>query len=146
MNLVYYGFNRTDFDPQKDSEGNVTTFCNKFVQYVLNGFNYIAMTGMTANEMNQFMADPKNGWITLDEVNAQARANEGVIVIPGWFNPNGHGHVNVVIPGLLENSETFHKKVPKCVNIGVVNFIGKKISWAFKPEEAPTYYAFASQI
>lgn len=150
MNLSYYAFNRGidgDFKPQFDDDGTVkTTFCNLAMQYILNGFGYGSMNGMNANQMVEFMSDYKNGWITNDDQNAQLRANEGVLVIAGRINFSSHGHVCLIIPGILEKSGSYGKAVPKCINVGRDVFIGKKVSYAFSAAEAPTYFALGGMI
>lgn len=148
LNLSYYAFNRGlpggDFAPTVIN-GVMATHCNEALQYVLNGFGYGNMNGMVANQMIAFMGDPKNGWIKVGDAVAQQHANSGVIVIAGkTIEP--HGHICLIIPGLLENSNSFKKDVPKCVNIGKDVFYGKRVSYAFRSEDMPDYYAMASQI
>jgi len=149
MNLSYYGYNRGlggDFTPEFNKDGTVrTTFCNKFIQYVLNGFGYGNMNSMLANQMIAFMEAPQNGWIKVSDTVAQQHANNGVIVIAG-HSKEPHGHICLIIPGIMENSNSFKKDVPKCVNIGKDVFYGKRVSFAFRAEEMPNYYALAMQI
>lgn len=154
-NLCYYGFNKALLDsglggwaPKKNPDGSVSeTFCNLFVNYVCTGFGYVALAGKTANEIVQFLSNPSNGWIEQDEATAQDRANNGILVIAGWSNPLGHGHVCMIVPGLLENSDTAQKQLPKAVNVGKDVFFGKKLSFAFQyPSEAPTLWALSSMI
>jgi hypothetical protein len=149
MNLSYYGFNRGldgDFKPIKNAEGSWTTHCNQFINFVLNGMGYDLMTGMNANQMILFMSTPKNGWISVSDDIAQQHANCGVIVIAGNAHLGGHGHVNLIIPGILEKSGEYGKAVPKCVNVGKDVFFGKKVSFAFRSSEEPTYYCLAGMI
>jgi hypothetical protein len=151
LNTIYYAYSRAlppdgDFQPKADVNGGIITFCNRFVQTVLNGLNYGEMNDMTANEMVAFMSDTKNGWLTVDDPNAQAHANAGVIVIPGWSNPDGHGHVNLLIPGILEKSNSYGRAVPKCVNVGADVFFGKRISFAFGSDKQPQYFTLAAMV
>lgn len=146
MNLSYFGFNRSDFQPIKNSDGSVKTFCNIFIQYVCSGLGYTDFTGKVANEIVKFMDNPTNGWITVGDEVAQSHANQGVLVLAGSYNPTGHGHVCLVVPGLLEKSSSFGKSVPKCVNVGESVFFGKKISFAFTPQMNFSYYALAGMI
>lgn len=150
LNLAYYGFNRGlkggDFEPIIDAQGNVVkTFCNYFIQYVCNGFGYTEFQYKMANEIIDFISEPKNGWIKVDDGVAQAHANNGVLVIAG-HKMTPHGHVCLIIPGVLEKSYSYQKSVPKCVNIGKDVFIGKKVSFAFKADEMPDYYALTGMI
>lgn len=151
LNLSYYGFNRGlnggDLSPVFDGDGNVkTTFCNLFIQYILNGFGYGAMNNMMANQMFDFMFDMKNGWISVSDDVAQNHANQGVIVIAAHKNDGAHGHVCLILPGILEKSHSYGKAVPKAVSIGKDVFYGKKVSFAFRAEEMPTYFALSSMI
>lgn len=148
MNAFYYAFNRgldADFKPVIHADGSITTFCNQAIQYVCNSFGYSEFHGMSANEMISYMENYAHGWITQDEPNAQQRANQGVIVIAG-HKKDPHGHVCLVVPGILEKSASFGRAVPKVLNIGKDVFIGKRISLAFRADEMPTYFALASQI
>ena len=156
LNLVYSGFNRGlpgkggefgDFQPIFNSDGTVkTTFCNQFINYVLQGLGYFDMNGMLANEMVAFMEDVKNGWISVNDEIAQFHANNGVIVIAGHSVLDAHGHVCFILPGILEKSHTWGKAVPKCASIGKDVFLGKKVSFAFRAEEMPQYFCLAKQI
>lgn len=157
MNLAYVGYNRGlpndngtrgDFQPIFDEAGNLaSTFCNLFIQYICNGFAYGNFNGMTANDMVKYMQDPVNGWISpADDGTAQSHANSGVIVLAGWSNPDGHGHVNLILPGILEKSGSWARPVPKCANIGRDVFFGKRLSFAFAAQEQPKYYALSGMI
>lgn len=146
MNLAYYSYNRGidgDFKPTPDG----TTFCNLSIQYVCTGFGYDKFNGLNANDIISYMNAPENGWIQISDDVAQSHANTGVIVIAGRKKEGGHGHVSLIIPGLIEKAGSACKSVPKCVNIGKEVFIGKKLSFAFKyPYEEPTLYALAAMI
>lgn len=149
MNLAYYGYNRglsDDFRPVQNPDGSWTTHCNEFINYILNGMGYLKMDGMMANQMVLFMSSPMNGWVSVADDVAQQHANDGVIVIAGVSNLGGHGHVNLILPGVLEQSGEYKKRVPKCVNVGKDVFFGKKISFAFRASQPPTYYALAEMI
>ena len=155
MNSAYVGFNRAlpmpsgergDFQPEFNSDGSVkATYCNQFIQYICNNMGYTEFTGMNANEMDSFMSDPKNGWIVIDETVAQTHANNGVIVLASKAM-EGHGHVCLILPGILEKSGSWGKPVPKCVNVGKDVFFGKKLSFAFQAENIPTLYVLAGMV
>ena len=150
MNAAYYGFNRAlpggDFAPKVEN-GALVTHCNQFIQYVAKCLGYTNFDGMTANEMVSYMRDPANGWIQpADHAVAQDHANKGVLVIAGRANPLGHGHVCLVVPGILEKSGNWCAAVPKCVNVGKDVFFGKLISFAFNAEEKCDYFALAKMI
>lgn len=146
LNAAYIGFNRGqkggDFFPEDG-----VTHCNQFINYVLNCFRYDLFNGKLANEMIDAMNDPSSGWITVSEAVGQSHSNGGIIVLAGWKNLSGHGHVSLILPGILEKSGSAGKAVPKTVSIGREVMFGKRLSQAFKyPDEAPTLYALASMI
>lgn len=145
MDLTYAGYNRGleggDLAPR-----NGETFCNIFVQSVCSGLGYMSFHGMTANEMVGHMHMNPGEWLSVSESVAQNHANDGVLVVAGWSNPNGHGHVNLIVPGMLEPSQSFGKALPKCANVGKDVFFGKKISFAFTPANAPTFYTLVAMI
>lgn len=154
LNLAYVGYNRGlpapngirgDLEPVFNPDGSLqTSYCNQFVQYICNGLGYTEFSGMNANEMFALMSDPKNGWISVDGSVAQDHANNGVLVLASESNPDGHGHVCLVLPGILEKSFAYAKAVPKCANVGKDVFFGRKISFAFS--QPPTYFALAGMV
>lgn len=148
MNLAYVGYNRGlegDFRPTIEN-GVLVTHCNQFINYVLNGMGYGDMTNMSANQMVDFMSKYENGWISPPSEDViQTHANNGVIVIAGTKGRE-HGHVCLILPGILEKSGTWEKSVPKCVNIGRDVFFGKKLSFAFPANDQPTYFCMAGMI
>lgn len=155
MNAIYYAYDRAlpkpdgsngAYQPVKNPDGSVTTFCNLFVNAVALSMGYNKFDGLNANKMVALMADPANGWVVQDETNAQYNANRGVIVVPAWSNPAGHGHVCLVVPGVLEKSNSFGRPVPKVVNVGKDVFFGRRASFAFSATSMPTYYALGSMI
>lgn len=149
LNLAYYGFNRGldggDFAP-KLMDGFSITYCNQFIMYLCDGLGYEEFGGKNANEIFDFMSDPKNGWLSVDEQVAQSHANNGAIVLAGWKNPTGHGHVCLVLPGILEKSGSYGRAVPKVCNIGKDVFFGKKLSFAFAPSQSPTLFVLSQMI
>lgn len=157
LTLAYTGYNRAlpydggargDFQPVFNAGGVLQkSFCNLFVQFVLSGFAINSLAGMTANEMVKFMSNPANGWISpAGHDVAQAHANTGVPVIAGATSLTGHGHVCLVLPGILGRSNSYGADVPHVVNVGRQVFFGKRVSYAFTPGERPTYYAPAGMI
>lgn len=156
MQLAYNGYNRAlplphggrgEFQPVFNYDGSVqVTFCNEFINFICSGLNYLHFEGLLANEMFDLVNNPKQGWISVDETVAQAHANEGILVLAAHKNPTGHGHLAIIVPGLLEKSLNFGKLVPVCANVGRDVFFGKKISFAFKVEDNPHYFALAEMI
>lgn len=151
MNLTYAAFNLGlkdgMFEPQLDSFGNIlVTYCNQAMQLICNGMGYDRFHGLNANEMTKFMSDPANGWISVDDAVAQSHANNGVIVIAARQFPGAHGHVCIIVPGILEKSLSWGRAVPKCMNVGKDVFFGKRLSLAFRASEQPTLFALSSMI
>lgn len=147
MDGVYYAFNQAltgPWQPQKTPSG-ITTFCNFSVNSICKSVGYLKFEvnsqPLMANEMIRSMKDPNGDWMQLGsgEV-AQAKANEGSLVIAGYAVPGGHGHVAVIVPGLLEFSGTWQKLVPRCMNVGQTVFFGKKVSWAFRADQEPDFW------
>lgn len=144
MDLVHAGYNRGiegDFRPLP----NGTTFCNKFIHSICGGLGYDKFKGLLANEIVDIMSDTKNGWISVSESVAQDHANTGVIVIAGR-RMTKHGHINIIIPGIMEKSPSWERLVPKCANVGGSVFIGKRISFAFRKEDPPEYFCLGEMI
>lgn len=155
LNSAYYAYNRAlpknnkpgDFQPIFNKDGSLqTTFCNSAMNYICICFGYQNFRGMIANEMFDYMNAPKNGWIPVSDVVAQSHANEGVIVLASMKKESGHGHVCLILPGILENSASFSRSVPKCLNIGKDVFMGKKLSFAFPVDDQPTLFALSAMI
>ncbi len=147
LNTAYAGYNRGlpggDLTPKPDG----TTFCNIFIQSICTTMGYDNFSGMNANQMFQKMSGTSSGWISVEDEVAQFHANAGVLVIAAWSNAAGHGHVNLIIPGLIENSNSAGKSVPKCANVGRDVFWGKRLSYAFSyPNEKPTLFALAEMV
>lgn len=150
MNAIYYGYNAAlkdgEFAPETVN-GNLVTKCNQFVSYVAKSLGYFGFDGLNANQMIELMKKTDSGWIQpADHTTAQNHANQGVLVVAGKSNPSGHGHVCLVIPGILEKSGSWSVSVPKCVNVGKDVFIGKKISAAFTAQDKCEYFALAKMI
>ena len=96
-----------------------------------------------ANDMITFMAEKPGppGFILLDPDQAQEKANEHKLVIAGWFNPKGHpGHVAIIVEGKLIWSKSHRDDVPLCANVGVDNFCGRPVSYAFNKKMKPSYW------
>lgn len=122
------------------------TDCNRYTQDVLRGAaNHHKMDGLTANAMVDYMETTTDEFMDVPGDVAQAHANTGGIVIAGWKNPAGHGHVSVVRPGLAEASGSWgvmDNRVPKLANVGEPAFCrwDRKASFAFGKERIPKYY------
>ena len=128
-----------NFSPQ---EG--TTFCNVAVNYIAQRVGYEALQGKIANEIVDFLAASRD-WLKIEPDVAQYHANNGGLVIAGWKNLAGHGHVAVVRPGEFATSAKLKSdKVPKVLNIGTTIALDKGANYAFG--EMPNYFVLKSSI
>jgi hypothetical protein len=110
------------------------TFCNQAVQFVAEKMGFTGFQSMMANEMVALMKNSPE-WTVIPLEEAQARANQGHLTIAG-MQEQPHGHVAVIRPGLETYSDKWAMSVPKVINVGSTNFIGKGLGWSFrdKPE------------
>lgn len=80
------------------------TWCNLFVFNVARRMGCPLPFGLRANQQVEWLGGPEGraaGWEQVPEHVAQRMADEGQLVVPGWFNRNGgSGHVGVVMPSL----------------------------------------------
>ncbi|MDE1863039.1 MAG: hypothetical protein KGI33_09015, partial [Thaumarchaeota archaeon] len=80
--------------------------CNQFVRAVAERIQVTDFSeNMKANDQIQYMRDHPNSWEKIEsEKKAQELANSGKFVVAGWLNPEGHGHVCIVIKGSMANT------------------------------------------
>lgn len=72
-----------------------------------------------ANGMVRYWSRTPDLWHPISLYQAQDYANKGYFVVIGWVNPTGiHGHVVVVVPGEMEYSGVWKKKVPVVLEMG----------------------------
>lgn len=148
LSAVYAAFNQaTSGQPWYPAGGQ--TFCNLAVNSICNAMGYEKFnagsvnTPVMANAMVIFM-HASNDWLSIDGNVAQAHANVGALVVAGHINPEGHGHVCVVIPGEMRPSAHFGKDAPVVMNVGKDVFIGKDAAYSFRVE--PLYFVLVSSI
>jgi hypothetical protein len=150
MDAVYFAFNNQNWRSTTNPyTGVTTTYCNEAVNYICEQMGYKGFKidnshnpydAIMANSMCDIFDGHMDEWELCESDAAQMYANGGRLVIAAWKNQSGeHGHVCIVIPGLLEFSDKLKMKVPKIMNVGSSVFIGKKASWAFS--ETPKFYA-----
>ena len=121
------------------------TYCNEAVSFISSQLDYKKFNGLLANQMIDLMKT--NGeWQDVAVDAAQFHANQGALVLAGWKNPDGHGHICVVMPGIPEDSLSWGSLAPKVMNIGETNFIGKRASFAFSKDHKPQFFALKSMI
>ena len=128
---------------------NGETFCNLVVNSICNALGYTKFNAgsqnnpVMANAMVTFLQGSPD-WLSIDGNVAQAHANVGALVIACQLNPEGHGHVCVVIPGEMQYSGHFAKNAPLVMNVGRDVFIGKHAGFAFQTE--PSYFVLISTL
>lgn len=137
------------FAPTWDG-GRLVTHCNEAVNLIAMKMGYDKFDrrsatkpwgALDADQMYDVMSNPTSGWRVLPHAQAaQEAANWGNLVVAAYKNDAGHGHVCVVVPGLLEPSSTWGSLAPKVMNIGKDVFMGKKASFAFGKAEMPVYF------
>jgi hypothetical protein len=116
------------------------TFCNEAVAYIADRMGYVAFHGLLANAMYDLM-DTNSDWLKIDSGVAQYHANNGSLVVAAMKNNDGHGHVAVVRPGTLTQSNRWKSsQVPRVVNIGKDVFIDKGVNYAF--QEMPDFFVW----
>lgn len=121
------------------------THCNEAINYVCEKLTYIKFRTLMANQIYDLLQN--NGdWLDVTPEASQYHANAGALVIAGWKNPVGHGHVAIVCPGTAELSPSWNYMAPKLMNIGETNFIGKRASFAFSAERRPKFFALKTMI
>lgn len=101
-----------------------------------------------ANEMTKYWMKHPEQWQPISLSQAQDYANKGYFVVIGWINPTGgHGHVTVVVPGEMEYSGTFGKKVPVVLEMGKGRRSEKlKMSWGFTPDMELNVFYYKKSI
>lgn len=124
------------------------TDCNRFVNFVCMKMGYLKFVpdGETlpikANQMMDYMLEHLDEWREMTGAVAQWNANRGLLVIAGWKNPDGgHGHVCIVQPGVLGESEKWKSnQVPKVANVSTPELcrIDRGANWAFSSQ--PRYF------
>ena len=119
------------------------TYCNFFVRRVAVHVECWEFDGMMANQMVEHMAR-SDKWALLEPDMAQAEANKGALVVAGWRNPIGNGHVCIVVKGKLTWSKSHEDDVPLCCNVATkpLTFYGRPISYAFSAKKKPTYWVW----
>lgn len=83
-------------------DGIPETFCNVFARDVCRALGAPLPEGMRANDLVAWLSGSivcGTGWEPVTAHIAKAMANEGQVVLAGWFNRNGgSGHIAVVLP------------------------------------------------
>lgn len=103
--------------------GRTVARCNVGVNLVFKMLSSYTkhLDGMRANDMVKHWRTHPDEWVRLESgEEAQRMANDGWFVVVGWVNPipGESGHVAVVVPGEMEWSGTYNKKMPVCMDTG----------------------------
>lgn len=130
-------------------DGIKETYCNCFVQTVAVAlgcaeFSKPDGTAISANQMIDRVASSPN-WVGVDAATAQAKANEGALVVAA-YKSDPHGHVAIVIPGKLQASPTHGHELPSGANVGKKNFYGLHIGHAFTHAQCPVYFEWKGTL
>ena len=137
--------------PVYDGDTLVRTFCDFFVSGVVKlGFEYTGfinpLTGEAylADKMVDIMQSSDEWMKEVSGNMAQFHANQGALVVAGWINPDGHGHVCIVRPGIEVFSGHWNKNAPRVANVGKDVFINEDAAYAFIDE--PSYFVLKRSI
>lgn len=103
------------------------TFCNVHVVDFAEAMGLLLPRGLRANQLFLWLSTDgvAQGWEQVTEHVARAMADEGQLVIAGWYSRNGGpGHVAPLVPSLGE---------PGCwlSNVGATNFLRGTVRQAF---------------
>lgn len=81
-------------------------------------FNTTELKNMRANDMVKYWQNNPQHWEKIEMVKAQSLANQGFFVVAGYINPNGSGHVVVVVPGEEGYSKNWGGAIPNVMDTG----------------------------
>lgn len=129
-------------------EGKYKAICNLSVHRMFENLVGPLPSGMRvkANKMTKYWIQHPEQWQPISLSQAQDYANKGYFVVVGWINPieGESGHVMVVVPGEMEYSGAWGKKVPVVLEMGKGRRYAKtKMSWgvdAKKEKELKVFY------
>ncbi len=129
-------------------EGKYKAICNLSVHRMFENLVGPLPSGMRvkANKMTKYWIQHPEQWQPISLSQAQDYANKGYFVVVGWINPieGESGHVMVVVPGEMEYSGAWGKKVPVVLEMGKRRRYAKtKMSWgvdAKKEKELKVFY------
>lgn len=94
--------------------------CSKGVRLAFKNLYGTLPSGMDtdANGMTRYWMNTPSKWGEIKISEAQSYANNGYFVVAGYINPNGHGHVVVIVPGKEWNSPGWGGRVPSSMDTG----------------------------
>jgi hypothetical protein len=86
---------------KRDMDGKQRTHCNTFLADVTTDLE-APVPWLLANEQIEWLDGPlaaREGWARCGLEEALVAIALGEVVVVGWFNPSGHGHVALGVPG-----------------------------------------------
>lgn len=133
------------------------TPCNTFLSqalkrvYNINDFDRAGGGFLTANEMADYVKIHTDKWTELGDASsqqalkeAQGYANIRKAVIAIQQNPDGHGHVVLIVPGILQKSGSWNLDCPNSasffLNQPAKSYVSRHLGFAFaKPTGVKIY-------
>lgn len=101
------------------NNGKQLAYCNIGVAKAFEAiFNTTELNNMRANDMVKYWNNNPQHWEKIEMTKAQSLANQGYFVVAGYINPNGSGHVVVVVPGEEGYSENWGGAIPNVMDTG----------------------------
>ena len=132
------------FLPDQPYKG--VTYCNQFVAYVADAAGCHDLHGLLANQIIDKISVESDKWVMVEADLAQKAANDGQFVIAGASNAAGHGHVCVIIPGIVTWSKMLEDDVPCVANVGNKNECGRPASFYFTKAMKPRYWIWRGGV
>jgi hypothetical protein len=107
-------------------DGIADTWCNLFAQDVCEAMSVMLPRHMRANELAAWLTTKAHefDWEGVTPHIAQRMADEGQLAVACWTNPDGPGHIVVLVPSLGEPGEW-------CAQAGGSRFTRGTIAQAF---------------
>ena len=101
------------------NNGKQLAYCNIGVAKAFETiFNTTELNNMRANDMVKYWNNNPQHWEKIEMAKAQSLANQGYFVVAGYINPNGSGHVVVVVPGEEGYSKNWGGAIPNVMDTG----------------------------
>ena len=113
-------------DPTMTPVG-ATTFCNLAAQHIARALGCTELQDMDADQMIEWMSSHPDSWQPVPMQDVQELTNEGTLIFAGATSSDlgqAHGHICTVRPGNQILSGKWGL-VPRVMNIGAENFIGR---------------------
>jgi hypothetical protein len=118
--------------------------CSGYVKDVAHQLGVYMPLGANANDLVKYMKTD-GFWTKLgnNDVEASKMAGQHYLVVAGWVNQNGHGHVVVIMPG--RDGKFARASWGSLGNAGNAGE-NKGINWAFDPHERSEVQYFAIPV